>query len=610
MNKKMTRHIGLTFAAAHLVLLLAFAPHAKAEEIDEIVVSATGIPTPAAQIGASVDIITAEDLERQQITYLQDALKLKGINIPQSGGPGTLSNAFLRGLPGKYTDLVVDGISLFDPRSNQVLWGDVIQRGAEQIEILRGSQGVLYGSNTIAGVISQTTAIGGETGSEVHAETGSFDTSDISLTGRGESKSAAYGFALGALKTDGISSAAEELGNSEQDGYENNRFNGRAEFYFNETFTIEVAARLAQGEVESDALFSRTDEVGKLEKFERAAGRVAAVLESNNARHSIELVRYESEVEEFTNFASAALKEADRDVLSYRGVFHLGDSQKLVIGTEDVKESFTESRMSENEVTSAYVLSQSQLSDVVTATIAIRQDDHSIFGAENTFRITAAAAINQRLRLRGAFGTGFRAPSLTELFLDVYGNENLKPETSSSSEVGVDWRDDENRFSLTVFSLNVDDIIGYDPDTFVNQQVQGTSEVLGLEADIGWRISQNLFSSIYANYTDSDKPLATNSGGSHREVRVPRVQVGVSFDWDYSEKLNLGLGARHVKGVVDVGNVDLDDYTLLDLRAAYQISENLKANARLENAADEDYETISGYGTPGRAFYVGVTSSF
>ena len=105
--------------------------------------------------------------KRQQITYLQDALKLKGINVPQSGGVGTLSNVFLRGLPGKYTDLVVDGISMYDPRSGQVLWQDVVTDGVDQVEILRGSQGLLFGSNTIAGVISQFTKIGGDTSNKV-----------------------------------------------------------------------------------------------------------------------------------------------------------------------------------------------------------------------------------------------------------------------------------------------------------------------------------------------------------------------------------------------------------------------------------------------------------
>jgi vitamin B12 transporter len=583
---------------------------AVAQEVDEIVVSATGIPTPAAQIGASVDVITAEELENLQITYLQDALKLKGINIPQYGGIGSLSNVFLRGLPGKYTDLRVDGISLFDPRSNQVLWGDVIPQGVGQIEILRGSQGVLYGSNTIAGVISQSTAIGGEASSEFHTEVGSFGTSDLSLSHRGETVNAAYGFALGRLKTDGISAAAEELGNSEKDNYENDRFNGRADFYLSEALSIEVAARFAQGEVESDARFSRTDEVGSSEKFERVAGRVAGVYEGDKARHSLDIVRYQSETDELVNFASDSLKEADRDVVSYRGIFHLTDTQKLVLGAEDTTESFTESSKNEIDVASFYALVQGEFADGLSATLAIRQDDHSLFGTQETYRFTSAAAVNDEVSLRLAYGTGFRAPSLTELFLDVYGNQNLKPETSKSGEIGIDWRDDKNRVSLTVFKLSVDDIIGSDPNSDVYQQIDGTSKVSGLEASINWSLSDNLSASGNANYTDSKKPLGNNSGGNQREVRVPRLQMSAGTDYTFSQRLKLGITAQRIEGVVDFQDVKLDDYTLVNLRGLYQISDRLKANARIENAFDEEYETVQGYGTPGRAFYLGLTASF
>jgi vitamin B12 transporter len=608
MKKKLqSGFFGLGLMAA---LTLAPMAHLSAEEVDEIVVSATGIPTPLAQIGASVDVITAEDLERQQITYLQDALKLKGINVPQTGGLGSLSNVFLRGLPGKYTDLRVDGISLFDPRSNQVLWGDVIPQGVGQIEILRGSQGVLYGSNTIAGVISQATAIGGETSSKVHVEVGSFDSSNISLTSRGESDRAAYGFALGILKTDGVSAAAKELGNTEKDGYENDRFNGRAAFYLGDALSIEVAGRFAQGEVESDARFLRTDEIGKSEKFERMAGRVAAVYEGDRMSHTIDLVRYESEVEEFSNFVSAAMKEADRDVLSYRGVFDVSENYKLVIGAEDTKESFTESGTSEIDVTSIYALARGEFLDSLTATVAVRRDDHSIFGYQDTYRFTAAAAASERVSFRAAYGTGFRAPSLTELFLEVYGNDNLKPETSESRELGVDWRDEENQLSLTVFSLDVDDIIGYDPATFANRQIEGTSKVLGLEASINWRLSEHLYASANANYTDSDKPLSSGNGGDEREVRVPRRQIQANADYTIDRNSQIGITVRRIEGVVDVGNIKLDDYTLVDLRGDFQITESLKANARLENAFDEEYETVKGFGTLGRAFYVGVSTRF
>ncbi|MDG1691066.1 MAG: TonB-dependent receptor plug domain-containing protein, partial [Alphaproteobacteria bacterium] len=172
-------------ALAGVCLSASLMAPALAQEVDEIIVSATGIPTPAAQIGASVDVLTAEDLENQQVIYLQDALKLKGINIPQSGGIGTLSNVFLRGLPGKYTDLVIDGISLYDPRSEQVLWQDITTDGVEQVEILRGSQGVLFGSNTIAGVVSQFTKLGGETENRIRLEAGELSTQKLSMKGNG-----------------------------------------------------------------------------------------------------------------------------------------------------------------------------------------------------------------------------------------------------------------------------------------------------------------------------------------------------------------------------------------------------------------------------------------
>jgi vitamin B12 transporter len=261
-------------------------------------------------------------------------------------------------------------------------------------------------------------------------------------------------------------------------------------------------------------------------------------------------------------------------------------------------------------VTSIYALARGEFLDSLTATVAVRRDDHSIFGYQDTYRFTAAAAASERVSFRAAYGTGFRAPSLTELFLEVYGNDNLKPETSESRELGVDWRDEENQLSLTVFSLDVDDIIGYDPATFANRQIEGTSKVLGLEASINWRLSEHLYASANANYTDSDKPLSSGNGGDEREVRVPRRQIQANADYTIDRNSQIGITVRRIEGVVDVGNIKLDDYTLVDLRGDFQITESLKANARLENAFDEEYETVKGFGTPGRAFYVGVSTSF
>jgi len=114
--------------------------------VDEIVVSATGIPTPAQEIGASVTIITAQDLERLQVNYLQDALRMKGVHIAQSGGRGAFADVQFRGMRTKYVDLRIDGISMFDPGGDRVIWSHADATGSERIELLSGAQAVLFGS--------------------------------------------------------------------------------------------------------------------------------------------------------------------------------------------------------------------------------------------------------------------------------------------------------------------------------------------------------------------------------------------------------------------------------------------------------------------------------
>ena len=618
MNKKITRHIGLAFAASLTVALLAFAPQVKAEEVDEIIVSATGIPTPAAQIGSSVDVITAEDLENLQITYLQDALKLKGINIPQSGGPGTLSNVFLRGLPGRYTDLVVDGISMFDPTGfgpGQVLWSDVIADGVSQIEILRGAQGVLYGSNTIAGVISQFTEIGGDTNQKARVEVGEYGTSRFSLTGKGGESKTQYGYGISRFETDGFSARTTPSSPSvalEDDAYQNTTMNFKIRQQISESLSVEAVLRHADGYLETDGFSS--DEANKYEYFDRTVGRLAMRLDYGKWSHQFGLTNYDSDITRYTASNLSGTVDGERLTADYKSVFTANERTTLIIGADSDQ---ADDGSNEIDVIGAYALIQSAISDVFIVTLATRQDDHDLFGAHLTYRATAAFALSDAITLRAAHGTGFRAPSLSELYaLSIYcpngvcGNPNLQPETSVSSELGFDANLSAGlSFGMTAYMAEIEDIIGYDSSN-VNQQVSGTTEVSGLEAELSIAVGDGFSINLDAAYTDSDKPNADGSGDILREVRVPRVQAGVSFDWDYSEKLNLGLGARHVKGVVDIGNVELDDYTLLDLRAAYQINESLKANARLENAADEDYETISGYSTPGRAFYIGVTSSF
>ncbi|MGB1118128.1 MAG: TonB-dependent receptor plug domain-containing protein [Parvibaculales bacterium] len=615
MKNKIHKKIGaLGLGALVLSALSATAQDSIPQDLipDEIVVSATGVPTPVAQIGASVDVITAEDLRDGQYVHLQDVLRGQGINIAQSGGTGTLSNVFLRGLPGRHTNLIVDGISLFDPRSNQVLWNDVLVDGTRQIEIIRGSHGVLYGSNAVAGVVSQFTAIGGETKAGAYAETGAYSTNRIGFTGQGELGQAAYGFAVSHFDTDGYSAADEDDGNTEDDGYDNTTFHARADLTLAPDTRVEFVVRHVSGEVEFDGGFSPADVVGKGEEYERFAYRVGLAHETGSWTHHFDVTGYDSEIDSITDFAVSASSDAKRQKLAYRGTGMVSDKLQLVIGIEDETSEFTDTNDYEVDVSAAYALVQATPSDALTVTAALRHDDHETFGTETTYRLTAAYAPDGPAIYRAAYGTAYRAPSLTELYLPVYGNADLQPETSESTELGADiFLSEAAKASITFFEITIDDIIGYEPfPSFKSVQVIGETRSRGAELGLSVSTTDTLGLRFSAAYTNSQKPDTAGSGDREREVRVPRVQAGVSANWRPRADLSLGASIRHIHDTVDVSNVVLDDYTLVGLTGRWQWRENTDLVARIENATDDDYQTVNGYGTSGRAAYIGIKQSF
>ena len=582
-----------------------------AEEVDEIVVSATGIPTPISQIGSSVDIITAEDLEQQQITYLQDALKLKGVNVGQNGGPGTLSNVFLRGLPSKHLTLIIDGVAVTDPQLDYPIWGDVVSDGVGQIEVLRGPQGVLYGSNTIAGVISQFTAIGGDVLNQLRLEAGEFGTTKFVLSGQGESSNIEYGYSISQYDTDGFSARTTPQAGAtslEDDPYENRTFNVKLRSYLNSVTSLEFVVRASEGDLATDG-FS-TDDPNEKESFERNTARIAFTIDHNGWSHRIGMNMYDNDIQRFGAFSSAA--DTERSVADYQGIYDLDNGAQFLVGATSVE---SDDGSNEVDTNSFYSLLQYPLSDFLTATVATRRDDHDLFGSHDTFRTTLAYSISDEVLMRFSHGTGFRAPSLDELYSTYSGgNPNFKPADSVSTEFGAEiLLTDALQASATVFVAEIEDAIEYSFSTSSYQQYQGTSEVSGLEADLSYAASDRLSIELNAVYTDSKRPKNDGSQGLERQGRVPRVQAGLSADYAMNDALSFSLAARHVKGAVENVGLNLtefDDYTLLDLRAAYQINDRVKAYGRIENATDEDYETARDYATAGQALYIGLTKRF
>ena len=636
MNKKLTAAL----AASPLIALLAFAPQVNAEEVDEIIVSATGIPTPAAQIGASVDVITAEDLERQQITYLQDALKtVAGISTYQSGGPGSTSNVFMRGMTGKYSGVYVDGVQINDPVSQQAAWAYLPTHGLESIEVLRGSQSVLYGSEAIGGAISMFTAVGGENQNRMDLQTGSFGTYNMAISSRGEVNNLGYGVAIKRTDSDGISAANENDGNTEEDGYESLSARGRFVVDISENFSVDLALRSISSEIETDTS-APSDAVGYYTDFDAIGGRFSLIYDTGDVRHEVSHGQSEDVSSAYT--ASFLTTEGEREATSYRGIFRVSENVDVLIGAEQEKETYvTGSNLYDTQTDALFLLMQFADVSGFSASLAARQDDNEVFGEFDTYRV-ALKKMYRLFGLRGSYGTGFRAPSLYEMFGrsdycaddKLCGNENLMPEESRSHDVAIIFTPRSNlTMEIARFDITVSDFIKYgsvtpedanDPCLALNsfggfaattcgryEQTDGDSKSQGYEMRLSLQLSDT--TSIAANYTKLD---AVKESGE-RDIRRPEDTLNVSVNHEVSDLLHVGGQVQVVKNVTDTNfsvfpNVDvpLDDHTLLNLNASYQLPSSSKVYARIENALDDDYETALGFGTPRRAFYVGVTSSF
>lgn len=577
-----------------------------AEEVDEIVVSATGIPTPISQIGSSVDIITAEDLERQQITYLQDALAtVAGVSTYQSGGPGTLSSVFLRGMGSEYTAVFVDGMQINKPGFHGVDWSSLPTHGLETVEVLRGSQGVMFGSEAIGGAINAYTAVGGDTHFKTMADIGSSGTQRLIGSARGELDKIAYGFSLETLSTNGISAANEDNGNTEADSHEKTSARVRLQTDFDDRLSADFAYRYISSETNHDG-FVDTDQDGFGDTladtddstYLDASGMSLKLDYAGNAvNHSLSYASSENDYDS-SGFVSAG----KRRNFGYRGTLDFGDGLKFLIGGDREVENY-ESGMTEYETSNIAGYTVMQLhTDGVSTSVAARRDDHEEFGSFDTYRLSAILDL-EAFALRGTYGTGFRAPSLYQLY--AFNNTNLTPEESIGGDIGLVFRlNEQTSIETAYFFAEVTDLIQY--QDFQTGYIQSTGE--NKSSGFELRGETVLFDDyeLSGNYTN----LTAEDADGDRLSRRPKHTLNVALATDITDRLSVNGSLRLVRDIVGIDGLALENYTLFNANATYRVNEQIKATARVENLLGEDYETARGYGTPGRAFYVGVSSRF
>ena len=598
---------------------------------ETVVVSATRSPQPLEVTGTSVSVITANDLALQQTTMLSDALaSTPGVNVVRNGGVGQNTNILLRGAEAGQTLVLVDGIRINDPSATTgfALMGDVLANGTERVEILRGPQSTLYGSDAIGGVVNILTTRGGEPSLRLTAEGGSFDTVRVNAAANGTYQQVEFGAAANYYLTNSVSAADARDGNKEADGYHHVGVTGNLRW--NATDDVSVDARVYyttardsyDGYPPPTYSFQDTHQYGDNELLALYGG-VNAALWDGRFTNRVAIIHSDSDRKTFDTVQDFYAK-GGATRYEYQGGLQLDAKNELTFGAEDQRTSLdTESLYDSaaikgsNRIDGIYAQWQSGIIDDLTLTGGVRYDHDREFGDHTSFKLAAAYQLADGTTLRANIGDGFKAPSLYQLY-SPYSNpvENLKAETATGWEVGVDQNLGSWRAAITYFERRTANQIdffscwGVTSTACSLRAFQGgyyynvnRSRAMGVEIEVVGQISDDLsLRASYTNLTDSDRATGLQL------ARRPHDSANLLLTWQVLDALNVGLSADYTGARFDdAGHLTkLDETGHLNLLAAYKLGNGFELFGRIENLSDNRREAVAGYGVPGRAFFGGI----
>jgi vitamin B12 transporter len=592
-----------------------------AAEDTDIIVTATGAEQRADEVGLAVTVIDAETIERRQTVALSDLLlTTPGVAVSRNGGAGTLNYVRLRGAESGQTLVLIDGVRTNDPSSPDAAFdfSSLFALGVDRVEVLRGPASVPWGSQAIGGVVNVITKRP-EPGfsARARAEYGTFETvlAEGGIGYGGDRIRARIDG--GYFTTDGIFAAAS---GSEADGYRRYGANGRVEFDLTPDIGIDLRGSWSDGRTELDGfpppsflVLADTPEYSTSQELYGYAGLTARLGQLNN-RLGFSIADIDRD-----NFASPAATEPSffargrSERYEYRGDVALVEQVRAVFGAEhEDSRLFDGGTTFTTGITSVFGELIVQPVEMLTITGGVRYDDHEDFGSNTTFAANAALVLPTNTILRASYGEGFKAPTLFQLFGPFgLGNPKLQPETAESWDAGIEQQLVDGALSIAATWFHRDTVnqIDYNPATFAYSNIAATA-AQGLELALNMRPSRDV--SFAANYTYLDSENRSAGLFGKRLQRRPEHSVSASFDYAPESGPALGATITHIgDSFDDQGNFNrLEGYVVAQVRAAFRIADRYELYGRVENLFDERYQTVAGYGTPGRAAYIGVRARF
>ena len=607
------------FLTASLLALPAFA-HAD-EAPTEVVVSITRETLPVSKLGQSVAVLSDADIKAYQSLFVADLLtRTPDLSIARTGGPGTATTASIRGAGADHTLYILDGVRLNDPAQvgGGTNLGLVSTDDAARIEVLRGPLSTLWGSGAMGGVVSITSRTPSQQ-LEGDLRIEGFDQYGSARAGIGGKTGGLIWRLSGSTYNDrGVSAFA---GGAEKDGFTQTTLNGKLRYDFNEAFSAQAFSTTSHSRSDFDGYNSVAPynfmDTGDFGKNDNTLSVIALSHRFTKGEQTLSFSVTDNDSQNYNpdstpNYVANGHIEAADYHISYR----LSDVTRLLGGLSYERDTMSVAYPASWAPNPLPLKASSTLASVygqvthdfgpLDVALSARHDDASSFGGNDIAQVTVNAPFGEHLRIHASAGQGVKVPSLYQLYSD-YGTATLVEEKSTTLDGGVDYGFEGGLFSVSLFTRSVRDQIDFVYDTCTLDQPYGCygnigrTETRGVELELSKDLTDSL--SLRGNYSF----LHARDGNGGLLPRRPDQMGSVDLTWAANDKLNLGLGLRHVGEALDTAFTGmLKAYDLADLRVNYALNDRLGLYGRIENAGDTGYQTAGGYGQTGRRIWVGL----
>ena len=589
---------------------ISFLNSTFANEVKEIIVKGARIDISEDNFGSSIFILDSEEIRLRGLRSAIDAISSSpGVTAKKNGSFGGVGSVRIRGASSSQTLVLIDGIPVNDASSpgGGYNFEYLDTSNIDRIEVLRGSQSTLWGSDAIGGVVNIYTKSADKNSINLLSEFGSFGLRKINSELGIASNSSKFLFLVDDTSLDGISKADKKDGNVEKDGFETNSYSFKGDIDLN---NIQIKGLLSyiKSDVEYDSFGFVTgvqdgDERSITEEF---IGNLTIKfnLFDDKLVNTFSVNQSDISRDYFTNDNLTFGADGERKLYRYQGNTGFGEFNKIAFGLEKEESSVNADKLS---IDSYFFLYQFQPIKDLVISAGIRNDDNKGFNSKTTRKISAAYRVFDNLSIKTSWGEGFKVPTIFQTTFFCCGaesaNTNIRPEESTSYDLGFDFSlKDKFSFSLVYFKKDINDQInfsfglgGYENIDFVESD--------GFEISVNSQISEEI--NLYLNYSYID----SIDGRGQRLINIPKDSGELALTYNSSFNLSGSLMIKYNGSEISTyGN--LDSWSRADINLFYKLNNFSEVYFRVENLLDKNYQQVFGYGTPDRSGLVGVKVNF